>query len=147
MLKNIDPLLNAEVLYALRAMGHGDELVLADTNFPSESIARETMLGDLLRIDAPADRVTQAVLSVMPLDSFVPHPAERMKQDGTDKLPEVHQEVQKAINATNGEESKLGTIERFAFYERAKNAFCVLQTQELRPWGCFIFKKGVIVPK
>ena len=71
MLKGIDPLLNAEVLGALRAMGHGDDLILADTNFPADSVARLTALGRLLRIDAPAARVAKAVLSVYPLDSFV----------------------------------------------------------------------------
>ena len=61
MLKGINSLLNAEVLYALRAMGHGDDLIIADTNFPSDSVARETVLGELLRIDAPAAEVIKAV--------------------------------------------------------------------------------------
>ena len=68
MLKGIDPLLNADVLQALRAMGHGDDLILCDTNFPAESVARQTALGFLLRIDAPLARVAKAVLSVYPLD-------------------------------------------------------------------------------
>ena len=72
MLKNLDPLLNADVLHALRAMGHGDTLVLSDTNFPSESVARKTVLGKLLRIDASCPRATRAILSVMPLDTFYP---------------------------------------------------------------------------
>jgi len=79
MLKGIDPLLNAEILGALRAMGHGDDLILADTNFPSDSVARLTALGRLLRIDAPAARVAKAVLSVYPLDSFVDDAAARME--------------------------------------------------------------------
>ena len=79
VLKNINPLLNADVLYALRAMGHGDDLVIADTNFPSDSVARDTKLGRLLRIDnTTAAEAIRAILSVMPLDSFVDHPAERM---------------------------------------------------------------------
>jgi L-fucose mutarotase/ribose pyranase (RbsD/FucU family) len=72
MLKNIDPLLNADVLYALCAMGHGDELILCDTNFPADSVARQTVLGRLLRIDGiGAARAARAILSVFPLDSFV----------------------------------------------------------------------------
>jgi L-fucose mutarotase len=72
MLKNIDPLLNADILYALRAMGHGDTVVIADANFPADAVARQTTLGKVLRIDGvDAARATQAVLSVMPLDTFV----------------------------------------------------------------------------
>jgi L-fucose mutarotase len=78
MLKSIDPILNADVLYALRAMGHGDELVICDTNFPADSTARHTVLGELLRIDnVSAARAARAILSVLPLDSFVEHPAAR----------------------------------------------------------------------
>jgi L-fucose mutarotase/ribose pyranase (RbsD/FucU family) len=70
MLKSIDPLLNADVLYALRAMGHGDDLVICDTNFPADAVARETVLGRLLRIDnVTAARAARAILSVLPLDS------------------------------------------------------------------------------
>ena len=79
MLKGIDPILNAEVLHALRAMGHGDDLILCDTNFPAQSVARQTVLGRLLRIDAPLARVAQAVLSVYPLDGFVDDAAARME--------------------------------------------------------------------
>ena len=76
MLKNLDPLLNADVLHALRAMGHGDELILCDTNFPADSVARRTALGRLLRIDGvSAARAARAILSVFPLDTFVDHAA------------------------------------------------------------------------
>src|SRR5213080_5096622 len=80
MLKSIDPILNADVLYALRAMGHGDDLVIVDTNFPADAVARQTVLGRLLRIDnVTAARAARAVLSVLPLDSFVEKPASRME--------------------------------------------------------------------
>jgi L-fucose mutarotase len=96
MLKSIDPMLNADVLYALRSMGHGDDLVIADTNFPSDSVARQTVLGRLLRLDGvPAGRAAKAILSVMPLDSFVEHPALRMEIVGhPDNVPPVQAEVQ-----------------------------------------------------
>src|SRR3546814_18628541 len=80
LLRNIDPLLNADMLYALRAMGHGDTLVLCDTNFPADSIARQTRLGKLLRVDGVTTaRAARAILSVMPLDSFVDAAAARME--------------------------------------------------------------------
>lgn len=147
MLKSLDPLLNAEVLYALRAMGHGDELIICDTNFPADSVARETVLGELLRIDASAARVAKAVLSVMPLDSFVDKPAERMEIVGKPKeVPPVQAEVQVEIDKAEGKSWPMGSIERFAFYEKAKKAYCVIQTGERRFYGCFVFKKGVIPP-
>jgi L-fucose mutarotase len=148
MLKSIDPILNADVLYALRAMGHGDELIIADTNFPSDSVARETVLETLLRIDnVTAARAVKAVLSVMPLDSFVEHPALRMEIVGSpDEVPPVQAEVQAEIDAAEGRSLPMGSIERFAFYERARNAYCVIQTGERRFYGCFVFTKGVIPP-
>jgi L-fucose mutarotase len=147
MLKSIDPLLNADVLYALRAMGHGDDLVVADTNFPSDSVARQTVLGDLLRIDASAARAVKAILSVMPLDAFVPSPALRMEVvDKPNEIPPVQAEVQKEIDAAEGRSWPMGSIERFAFYDLARKAYCVIQTGERRFYGCFVFKKGVIPP-
>jgi len=149
MLKKLDPLLNADILYALRAMGHGDELVICDTNFPADSVARQTVLGKLLRIDSvSAARATRAILSVMPLDSFVDHAALRMEMaDKPKEILPVAAEVQKEIDRAEGKSWPLGSIERFAFYERAKQAYCVVTTGETRFYGCFIFKKGVIPPK
>lgn len=148
MLKGLDPLLNAEVLGALRAMGHGDDLVLCDTNFPADSVARLTSLGRLLRIDAPAPRVAKAVLSVYPLDTFVDDAAARMEIVGdTATVPEVQREVQAEIDAAEGRAWPMIGIERYAFYERAKRAYAVIQTGERRFYGCFAFRKGVIPPE
>lgn len=148
MLKSIDPLLNADVLYALRSMGHGDDLVLCDTNFPAGSVARRSVLGRLLRIDnVSAGRAARAILSVLPLDSFVDKPASRMEIVGQpDEIPPVQQEVQATIDAAEGRSFPMGSVERFTFYELAKNSYCVIQTGERRFYGCFIFKKGVIPP-
>ena len=147
MLKNLDPLLNADVLHALRAMGHGDTLVLSDTNFPSDSVARQTRIGKLLRIDASCPRAARAILSVMPLDSFVKHPALRMEIVGKPKqIPPVQAEVQSEIDHAEGKSWRMGSIERFAFYDLARKAYCVIQTGERRFYGCFAFKKGVIPP-
>lgn len=148
MLKNIDPLLNAEILGALRAMGHGDDLIIADTNFPSDSVARQTQIGRLLRIDnTSAAEAVRAVLSVMPLDGFVDDAAARMEIVGSpDEIPPVQQEVQAEIDAAEGKSWPMVSIERYAFYERAKAAYCVVQTGERRFYGCFAFRKGVIPP-
>ena len=148
MLKNLDPLLNADVLHALRAMGHGDTLVLSDTNFPSESVARKTVIGKLLRIDATCPRAARAILSVMPLDSFVEHATYRMEVVGNPKdIQPVQKEVQAEIDKAEGKPWPMGSIERMAFYEHAKKAYCVVTTAETRFYGCFIFTKGVIPPK
>jgi L-fucose mutarotase len=148
MQKGISPLLNAEVLLALRAMGHGDDLIVADTNFPSDSIARQTRLGTLLRIDnVTAAEAAAAILSVYPLDIFVDDAAARMEIVGNpDEIPPVQQEVQKVIDAAEGRSWPMISVERFAFYERAKRAYCVIQTGERRFYGCFAFRKGVIPP-
>lgn len=148
MLKGIDPILNADVLYALKSMGHGDDLIITDTNFPADSVARQTVLGKLLRIDeVTAGRAAKAILSVMPLDSFVEQPALRMEIVGKpSEVPPVQAEVQAEIDAAEGRSWPMGSIERFAFYDLAKKAYCVIQTGERRFYGCFVFKKGVIPP-
>ena len=149
MLKGLDNRLNAEVLYALRAMGHGDTLVIADTNFPSDSIARQTVLGDLLRMDnLTCAQAAEAVLSVLPLDTFVEDFAGRMQVVGEPNAIEpVQAEVQAVIDAAEGRPRPMIGIERFEFYERAKSAYAVIQTGERRFYGCFIFRKGVIPPE
>jgi L-fucose mutarotase len=149
MLKGISPLLNADVLYALRAMGHGDDLIIADTNFPSDSIARQTRLGRLLRIDnVTAAQAVEAILSLYPLDTFVEDSAGRMEIVGNpDEVPPVQQEVQRAIDRAEEKSWPMLGVERYAFYERAKQAYCVIQTGERRFYGCFAFRKGVIPPE
>ena len=148
MLKGIDPILNADVLHALQSMGHGDSIVLCDTNFPAASVARQTALGRLLRIDvADAPRVARAVLSLMPLDSFADDAAARMEVVGKpDELPEVQRAVQAEIDRAAGRSWPMVGIERFAFYETARRAYAVIATGERRFYGCFIFKKGVLPP-
>lgn len=147
MLKGLDPILNADVLYALRAMGHGDMLILADTNFPSDAIAQATVHGELLRIDRPMAEVARAVLSVLPLDTFVDDFAGRMQVvDEPGTVPPVQAEVQQAI-AETGEGRDMVGIERFAFYDLAREAYAVIQTGERRFYGCIMLRKGVIAPE
>ena len=148
MLKGLDNRLNADVLYALRAMGHGDTLVISDTNFPADSIARETVLGSLLRMEnLTCAQAAQAVLSVFPLDTFVDDFAGRMEVVGDPtRIEPVQAEVQVAIDAAEGRPRPMISIERFDFYDRARQAYAVIQTGERRFYGCFIFRKGVIAP-
>ncbi|MEX3919530.1 RbsD/FucU family protein [Paraburkholderia sp. BR10872] len=147
MLKNLDPLLNADVLQALRAMGHGDELVVCDANFPADSVARATVLGKLLRIDgADAPRAVRAILSVLPLDTFVEAPAMRMEVVGEpNTIPAVQHEAQAEVDAAEGRAVPFAPIERHAFYARARKAYCVIATGETRGYGCFVFTKGVLL--
>lgn len=148
MLKGMDPRLNAEVLYALAAMGHGDTVVITDTNFPADAIAQHSQVGSLLRIgNVTAGQAVEAVLSVLPLDTFVDDFAARMEIVGEpDTVPPVQSEVQAAIDTAEGEPRPMVSIERFAFYDAAKEAYAVIQTGERRFYGCFILRKGVIQP-
>ena len=148
MLKGIDHRLNAEVLGTLRAMGHGDYLIVSDTNFPADSIARQTTLGSLLRMEnLTAAEAVNAILSVMPLDTFVDDFAGRMQVgDDPEEIPPVQAEVAAEIVAV-GETRKMEVIERFAFYDLAKGAYAVIQSGERRFYGCFMLRKGVIPPE
>jgi L-fucose mutarotase len=149
MLKGIDNRLNAEVLACLRAMGHGDVLIVADTNFPSDSVARATVTGKLLRMEnLTSAEAIGAILSVLPLDTFVDDFAGRMEVVGApDEVPPVQAEVQAAIDRAEGRPRKMVSIERFAFYDMARAAYAVIQTGERRFYGCFMLRKGVIPPE
>lgn len=149
MLKNIDPALNADVLHALRSMGHGDTLVISDTNFPSDSVARSTTIGKVLRMDnISSPRALEAILSVFPLDTPLQPSVGRMEvMSAPDQVEPVQQEAQAIVDAAEGKHTPLYGIERFAFYEQAKKAYCVITTGETRFYGCFLLTKGVIPPK
>ena len=143
MLKNIDPLLSPELLKLLAEMGHGDEIVLADANFTAASLAAGKPLVRLPGVGIR--RACEAVLSVLPLDAAVAQPVAFMQVGGQ---PEgyrsgVQREVLAAI-AAEATALQCEPMERFAFYERVRGAFAVVQTGELQPWANFIFKKGVI---
>jgi L-fucose mutarotase len=146
MLIGLDPLLDAELLYALRQMGHGDELVVVDTNFPAVSTARKAAAGRPITMSGvSAPRAIEAVLSVMPLDDFVDNPVFRMEVVGDPAaVPPVQEEVQVVVNRVLGRHQPMEGIERHAFYARAATAFAVVVTGETRSYGCFILKKGVV---
>ena len=148
MLKGLDNRLNADVLRVLRAMGHGDVLIVADTNFPSDSVARATVTGELLRMEnLTSAQAVEAILSVLPLDTFVDDFAGRMEVVGNPlEIPAVQQEVQAEIDRAEGRPRPMIGIERFAFYDMARQSYAVIQTGERRFYGCFMFRKGVIPP-
>jgi len=143
MLINIDPILSPELLHALRSMGHGDKLVLADANFPSASLAKK-----LIRLDGVnIPNAAKAILSVLPLDSFVDYPVERMEiDDNPDEINDVHQDLIDVLKISAGDKWKVGSIERFKFYEKAKQAYMIVSTTDARAFGCFIITKGDIKP-
>jgi L-fucose mutarotase len=149
VLKGIDHRLNADVLGCLRAMGHGDMLIVADTNFPADAIARVTVLGRLLRMEnLTAAEALQAILSVLPLDTFVDDFAGRMRVgDDPADIPPVQAEAQVEVDRAEGRSRPLPPIERFAFYDLARSAYAVVQTGERRFYGCFMLRKGVIPPE
>jgi L-fucose mutarotase len=137
------------VLRVLRAMGHGDVLIVADTNFPSDSVARATVTGELLRMEnLTCAQAMQAILSVLPLDTFVDDFAGRMEVVGNPtEIPPVQQEVQAEIDRAEGRHRPMIGIERFAFYDMARQSYAVIQTGERRFYGCFMLRKGVIPPE
>ncbi|HEX8667551.1 MAG TPA: RbsD/FucU domain-containing protein [Allosphingosinicella sp.] len=142
MLKGIDPILGPELLAALRAMGHGDDIAIVDANFPAAANARR-----LMRVDGvDAVRVTAAVAALMPLDDFVPAAAWRMAVvDAPDEVPPVTALFEEALRA-NGYSGPIEAVERHAFYERARGAFAVVATGEARLYGNLLLRKGVIRP-
>jgi L-fucose mutarotase len=127
----------------LRAMGHGDDLVIVDANFPASSTHQR-----VARIDgATATGVLSAVLSVMPLDDFVDQPCARMEVVGdAAAVPPICTEFQAIIDQAEGGRFKLAAIERFAFYERARQAYGIVQTSETRLYGNVLLKMGVVRP-
>jgi L-fucose mutarotase len=144
MLKGIDPLLSPDLLAILRAMGHGDEIAIVDANFPAASTARR-----LVRLDGvSATAVLDAILSVMPLDDFVPEAAWRMQVvDAPDAEQPIFATFREILAAHEGQNIGLAPLERFAFYERAKTAYALVATGEARLYGNIILKKGIIRPQ
>lgn len=141
MLKGLDPLLDADLLYVLAAMGHGDELAVVDRNFPAASTARR-----LVRLSgAEVTVATRAILSVLPVDTYVDAPLLRMEVVGAPReICPVQQEVLSVCEAAEGRPLTMGSLPRQEFYERARQAFAVVATSERRPYACFLLRKGVI---
>jgi L-fucose mutarotase len=146
MLKGIDQRLSAEIVHVLMLMGHGDDLVICDVNHPAATIAAETTYGTLIDMagcDIPTGAA--AILSLMPLDTFVPAPVARMQVVGNpDGIVPIFARMQAVVDRAEGRAVTLEPLERFAFYEAAKKSFAIIRTADSGPYGCFILKKGVV---
>jgi L-fucose mutarotase len=141
VLKNIDPLLDAELLGHLAAMGHGDVLAIVDRNFPAASTARR--LVRLPGVDVPT--AARAIFSVLPVDTFVEPAVLRMGAVGDEAtVQEVHADLQAVVDAAEQRPVPSAAVDRFDFYARATRAYLVVATTEARPYGCFLVTKGVV---
>tara|TARA_B110001452_G_scaffold121129_1_gene100542 strand:- start:858 stop:1340 length:483 start_codon:yes stop_codon:yes gene_type:complete len=151
ILKTIDPLLTAELLYVLRSAGHGDVIAVVDANFPAANLALETAWEESVVL-AGADLPTTlaAMTSLLPLDRFIDDPVGVMVPSEGNTMPDLAVEVQSqsiaAIEANCGQIS-CEEVERFDFYEQASEAYAIVQCgAERRPYGCFLLTKGVVGP-
>lgn len=146
MLIGINAKMPPALLFCLARMGHGDELVIADSNFPSESTARHCVEKAVLQL--PGMNTTEAIAlitSVMPLDYFTEYAVLRMEVDShPEDITEAHQAAWDVLRPIKPKEANLDSIERQSFYKQAQTAFAVVQTTETRPFGCFILRKGVV---
>lgn len=142
MLKGIPAILSPDLLKVLMEMGHGDELVLADGNFPAVSNARRLIRADGLMIPP----LLEAVLKFFPLDQYVERPAVLMQVvPGDPTRPTIWEEYRKIIHASGEKFTDFEQIERHAFYARARNAFAIVATSEPALYANLILKKGVVI--
>ena len=145
MLQGISKLLTGDLLKALCDMGHGDELVIADANFPGERVARR-----LIRLPGiSGTELLRAIAPLIPLDAYSPAPALVMQLTDSDRAkgmpdPAIWGEYEAILREHYGADTRVNTIERYAFYERAKSAYLVIQTGEERIYGNLLLAKGVI---
>jgi len=143
MLKNISPLISPELLAILCRMGHGDEIVLADAHFPAETCAKRLVRADGLLISDLLD----GILPLIELDQYVDAPVVMMAAVPGDKLdPRTEKAYLKPIQKHAPKCPKVARIDRYAFYDRAKEAFAVVATSDTAQYGNIILKKGVINP-
>mmetsp|Transcript_57188 Transcript_57188/g.134598 ORF Transcript_57188/g.134598 Transcript_57188/m.134598 type:complete len:160 (-) Transcript_57188:40-519(-) len=150
LLKGIDPLLSADLLFILRSMGHGDSLCICDCNFPAFEVSGKTTSQRLVHVGgADLPQVVNAVCSVMPLDFFIEDPALHMAPQAGVSMPPLGTAVIADAQAAVSQHCpgmQIKGVERFEFYERARKCFAVVQTLERRPYGNVILTKGVVGP-
>lgn len=140
MLKNISPILSPELLKILMEMGHGDELIIGDGNFPVASMAQR-----LVRLDGHGvPEVLDAILKLMPLDTYVESPVALMDNGNPENQPPIWADYKNIVTENEGEKS-FELVERFAFYDRAKKAYAVVATGETAIYANIILKKGVVI--
>jgi len=143
MLKGLHPLLGPELLHALAAMGHGDEIGVVDANFPAAALGRQVIRLD--GVSAPA--VLEALLTLLPLDDFVDHAVTTMAVVGAPSAePEVVAEFGVLASRAEGRAVARQALPREQFYERARQAFALVQCGERRLYGNVLLRKGVVAP-
>ncbi|MBQ8514412.1 MAG: L-fucose mutarotase [Ruminococcus sp.] len=144
MLKHIPSILSPELLKILMEMGHGDEIVIADGNFPGAAIAQR-----LVRLDGHGvPEILEAVMKFFPLDSYTEKPVALMGVvPGDPVVPTIWDIYKEIITAQEPERCKIEFVERFDFYERAKKAYAVVATGETAIYANIILKKGVVLPE
>lgn len=141
MLKNIDPLLNADLLYALQSMGHGDTIAIVDANFPAHSKSKNRLI---TLSGCTATEVLKAILTLLPLDDFEPYPIKTMSQAETDDATEASLDFLQIISLSDEQRHQAHQVERFEFYDLVNQAQLVVSTTDMRPYACLILQKGVI---
>ncbi|MDE0191500.1 MAG: ribose ABC transporter [Gammaproteobacteria bacterium] len=141
MLKNLDPLLGPELIYTLSRMGHGDEIAVVDANFPAEANARR-----LVRLDGvSATDVLEAIVSVLPIDTYVDDPVNTMAVVGDpEAVPDITHAFRAIIRRHASGPVPMRALERDAFYARSREAFAIVATGECRLYGNVILTKGVV---
>lgn len=146
MLIGLDSRTTPDLLYTLARMGHGDEIVIADRNYPAAWSAAGCLVKDVIHYPGQdAALVADLITRLMPLDNFHTHSVLRMEIDNEPRtMSEVHQAVWDVVTPRLPEGGILASLERQAFYRRAGASFAVVQCSEDRPFGCFILRKGVI---
>ena len=150
LLKNIPPILSADLLHILRSAGHGDQISIVDCNFPALEVGSKTTTGkhiELVGVDLP--EAVEAICELLPLDYFIECPAEYMIPSPGNETPPLATEVHDKMKAAISKSSSVNVqgLERFAFYEAARESFAVIQCGgERRPYGNVILTKGVVGP-
>jgi L-fucose mutarotase len=141
MLKGIHPLLSPDLLHAMAAMGHGDSLAIVDANFPAATLARK-----LLEVrGASAAAVLEAILTLLPVDTLVEPAVFTMQVVGEPgSVPAPVAEFAAVLTERGMADIEIGSLERHAFYDRAREAFAIVRTGELRPYGNILLVKGVV---
>ncbi|MBM6953218.1 RbsD/FucU family protein [Enorma phocaeensis] len=140
MLKGVPAVISPELLKILAEMGHGDEIVIADANYPAASTAKHLVRAD--GISAP--QILDAVLTLMPLDTYVEAPVALMATVGDDPRPEIWDTYRVIIDEKAGADKAIEHVSRFDFYDRGANAYAVIATGEHALYANLILKKGVI---
>lgn len=143
MLKGVPSVLSPQLLKVLAEMGHGDEIVIADGNFPAESMGKNAVV---VRADGHGvPEILDAVLQMMPMDQYVPHPAALMEVVPGDKcIPVIWNQYRSILEKRREDPSAVEMMERFAFYERAKKAYAIVATGETAIYANILLKKGVV---